>query len=50
MELTWKLEDIFATDTDWENEYNEVSTLAEKATSFQGTLSNGAEALLQAFT
>ena len=50
VELTWKLEDIFATDTAWENEFNEVSTLAEKSASFQGTLANGAEALFQAFT
>lgn len=48
-ELTWKLEDIFATDEEWESEYKEVSTLAEKASSFQGTFGGGSEALFQAF-
>lgn len=48
-ELTWKLEDIFASDEAWESEYKEVSVLAEKASSFQGTFEKGAEALFQAF-
>ena len=47
-ELTWKLEDIFATDEAWESEYKEVSALAEKAASFKGTFENGADALYEA--
>ncbi|SDM46048.1 oligoendopeptidase F [Psychrobacillus sp. OK028] len=48
--LTWKLEDIFATNDEWEKEYQEVSTLSEKASSYQGTISNGAHALLDVLT
>ena len=50
VEKTWKLEDIFATNEEWEAEYKAVSTLAEKATSFQGTLSDGADKLFDALT
>lgn len=48
-ELTWRLEDIFATDEAWEKEYKEVSVLAEKASTFQGTFASGAEELFKAF-
>jgi len=48
-ELTWKLEDIFVTDEAWEKEYKEVSVLAEKANTFQGTFATGAEELFKAF-
>lgn len=44
--LTWRLEDIFATDALWEEEYKEVSEIAKKASSYAGTLKNGADALL----
>ncbi|MGI2327422.1 oligoendopeptidase F [Planococcus sp. YIM B11945] len=44
-ELTWRLEDIFATDEAWEAEFKEVAALAEKSSSYQGTLTRGAEAL-----
>jgi len=47
-ELTWRLEDIFATDTLWEEEFKEVAELAKKASSYAGTLKNGAQALLAA--
>lgn len=49
-ELTWRLEDIFATNEDWNKEFDEVSKLAEQATQFQGTLGQGPRALLQALT
>ncbi|MTD30452.1 oligoendopeptidase F [Planomicrobium sp. YIM 101495] len=42
-ELTWKLEDIFETDEAWETEFKEVNKLAEQASSYKGTLSEGAE-------
>ncbi|WP_277586418.1 oligoendopeptidase F [Psychrobacillus antarcticus] len=48
--LTWKLEDIFASNDEWEKEYQEVSALSEKASSYQGTVNNGANALLEVLT
>ena len=48
--LTWKLEDIFASNDEWEKEYQEVATLSEKASSYQGTIGNGADALLEVLT
>lgn len=48
-ELTWKLEDIFASDEAWEKEYAEVKELSNKAQSFKGTLSENAEQLYQFF-
>lgn len=50
VELTWKLEDIFDTDGAWEQEFKDVALLAEKSSSFQGTLSKGPDALYQVFT
>lgn len=47
-ELTWRLEDIFATVDVWNVEYKEVEALLEKAADFQGTLKNGAVAMLAA--
>lgn len=48
--LTWKLEDIFASNDEWEIEYQEVAALSEKANSYQGTISGGADALLEVLT
>ncbi|MEK4522839.1 oligoendopeptidase F [Psychrobacillus sp. FSL W7-1457] len=48
--LTWKLEDIFSTEADWEKEFKEVAELAKKASSYQGTISSGPEALLEVLT
>ena len=48
--LTWKLEDIFASNDIWESEFKDVATLSEKASSFQGTLGNGSGALLEVLT
>lgn len=49
-DLTWRLEDIFATDALWEDEFKEVTAYAKKASSYAGTLGNGAEALLEVLT
>ncbi|MFC4712646.1 oligoendopeptidase F [Planococcus dechangensis] len=49
-ELTWRLEDIFATDAQWEEEFVEVAKLAEKAGQYEGTLKNGAVALFEALS
>ena len=48
--LTWKLEDIFSSNEEWEQEFKEVSELSQQASSYQGTIGNGAEALLAALT
>lgn len=48
--LTWKLEDIFASNDTWEKEFQDVAELAQKASSFQGTVGNSAEALLAILT
>lgn len=48
VQLTWRLEDIFATNEAWEQEFKEVTTLSDKAASFQGTLSKGSTSMLQA--
>ncbi|RLQ97181.1 oligoendopeptidase F [Falsibacillus albus] len=49
VEMTWKLEDIFATDEKWEKEFKEIKNLLEKAESFKGKLSESAENLLELF-
>lgn len=48
VEETWRLEDIFETDEEWEKEYKEVEEFTLKAASIEGTLGNGSEALLAA--
>ncbi|WP_172369890.1 oligoendopeptidase F [Sporosarcina jiandibaonis] len=48
VEETWRLEDIFATDDEWEQEYKEVDALSNKAESFKGKLEDGADALFEA--
>lgn len=48
VEETWRLEDIFATDDAWNQEYSAVETFSKKAETYKGTLGNGAETLLQA--
>ncbi len=47
-ELTWRLEDIFATDPDWEKEFDSIKNELKKASAFQGTLSESADKLFQA--
>nr|WP_243300477.1 oligoendopeptidase F [Bacillus litorisediminis] len=48
VEDTWRLEDIFATDDDWNQEFKEVEALLPKAAEFQGTLGDSAEQLYKA--
>lgn len=48
VEDTWRLEDIFESDAAWEQEYTAIAKLTEKASSFEGTLHQGPEALLAA--
>ncbi len=48
VEETWDLTSIFASDEAWEEEYQAIDTLVEKAATFEGTLSNGAEAIYEA--
>ena len=50
VEETWRLEDIFASDEKWEQEYIEVAQYAEKGEAYQGTLANSPAALLEALT
>lgn len=45
---TWRLEDIFPSDDDWNKEYEEVKTLSEKAADYQGKLSESADVLYEA--
>lgn len=50
VEETWRLEDIFPSDDAWEEEYSEVEKYSAQGASYEGTLSNGAAALLEALT
>lgn len=44
---TWRLEDIFATDEDWEKEFNAVKELVPKFSTYKGKLSSGADTLYE---
>lgn len=46
-ELTWKLEDIFQSNADWETSYQELTELAKQASQYQGTIAEGTDALLK---
>ncbi|WP_026699965.1 oligoendopeptidase F [Salibacterium aidingense] len=46
-EWTWDLEDIFATDEEWEKEFKEIKEFIPKMESFKGTLGDAAENLYQ---
>ncbi|WKA57558.1 oligoendopeptidase F [Planococcus shenhongbingii] len=46
-EMTWKLEEIFASNEVWEQEFTKVTELAEKAGSYQGKLQESADALYE---
>jgi oligoendopeptidase F len=48
VEDTWKLEDIFATDEEWDKEFEEVKNLSQKATEYQGKLADSADVLYEA--
>ncbi|SFL36635.1 oligoendopeptidase F [Gracilibacillus orientalis] len=45
--LTWKLEDIFATNEEWDKEWEETKALLPKFEEFQGKLEDGAEKVYQ---
>jgi len=47
-EKTWDLEDIFATDQEWEQEFNEIKDMSPKITEFQGTLDKSGKHLYEA--
>lgn len=47
-EDTWRLEDIFPSDEDWDKEYNEVQKLIPNAGKYQGRLGESAETLYEA--
>lgn len=47
---TWRLEDIFASDNEWEKELAEVKSQVPQLAIFKGTLANSAEQLLAALT
>ena len=49
VEDTWKLEDMFASDEDWEKEYDILSSLADEVAAFAGTLSQSGAQLLHYF-
>jgi oligoendopeptidase F len=48
VEDTWKLEDIFPTDQEWEREFQEVKQLIPSMSSYQGKLGESAELLFKA--
>lgn len=50
VEETWNLENIFTSDAAWDIEYKEIENLSSEADSYQGTLSDGPDALLKALT
>ena len=47
-ENTWRLEDIFAVDEQWEKEFNEVKGLIPSVQEYQGKLGESAEQLYSA--
>lgn len=47
-ELTWRLEDIFSSDDEWENEYKGIQEELSKAGDFKGTLADSAQQLFAA--
>lgn len=47
-EYTWRLEDIFATDQVWEEEFQKVKDMIPKVKSYQGKLGQSASRLLEA--
>ncbi|CAH0344491.1 oligoendopeptidase F [Bacillus sp. CECT 9360] len=48
VEETWRLEDIFATEEDWESEWKGIKEDLAKAESFKGTLGDSADKLFTA--
>lgn len=50
VEDTWKLEDIFTTDEDWEAEFKEVKSMIPRVAEFQGKLGESADTFFQLLT
>ncbi|MEJ8778579.1 oligoendopeptidase F [Pseudogracilibacillus sp. ICA-222130] len=50
VELTWDLTSIFATDEQWEEEFQALQEEIPKVTAFQGKLGNSANTLYELFT
>lgn len=48
VEDTWRLEDIFPTDEDWEKEFKEIKALIPTIKQFQGKLGESADSLYKA--
>lgn len=46
-ELTWRIEDIFATDELWEKEYAEIQNSLKQAADYKGQLQKGPDKLLE---
>lgn len=49
-ELTWRLEDIFATDDLWEKEYKALEADISKIEAYQGRLGESAQVLYEVFS
>ncbi|TPG67826.1 oligoendopeptidase F [Brevibacillus laterosporus] len=49
-QFKWKLEDIYATNSDWEKDAELAKTLIQKAQSFKGKLADSGKQLLEALT
>ncbi|MCL6617056.1 MAG: oligoendopeptidase F, partial [Anoxybacillus ayderensis] len=47
-EYTWRLEDIFATDEQWEEEFQAIAALLPKFSEYKGKLGESAETLYEA--
>ncbi|UCZ51950.1 oligoendopeptidase F [Bacillus shivajii] len=47
-ELTWDLEDIYATDDDWEKEFQEIKDMLPKLKEFKGKLGESSKTLYEA--
>ena len=43
----WKLEDIYTTDEQWENDFMQIRELAGQVEKFQGKVANSADSLLE---
>ncbi|MDP4085145.1 MAG: oligoendopeptidase F [Bacillota bacterium] len=50
VEETWKLEDIFSSDEEWEKEYQEVRSLIPDVKKYEGKLNHSAETLYEALS
>jgi oligoendopeptidase F len=49
-ESRWKLEDIYATDSAWQNDFDRLKPMAAQIASFQGKLDTSAQTLLDCLT